>query len=102
MLEYAGKTYRLLLHDTTLNENHLVFEGLVEATLEVVKAYIECATLKQIPRMGVEETVVCPDGIYQARMALKAVMGRTKAIYGDSSDYQRLADAFQEVKGLKS
>lgn len=101
MLEYAGKTYRLMLHDPSLNVDHAVFEGLAEATLEVVKAYIECSNLKQVPRMGEEENIVCPDGLYQARMALKAVMGRTKAIYGDCEDYQRLAAAFQEVKQLK-
>ncbi len=80
MLEYAAKTYRVLLHDPTLQENLTIFEGLAEATLEMVDLYVECTKLRQIPRMGDEEVCVCPDGLYQARMALKSVIGRTKVI----------------------
>ena len=80
MLEYTAKTYRALLNDPRLNESKEIFEGLVEATLEMVHAYIECSTLKQKPRMGEEEVIVCPDGIYQAKMALKSVIGRTKVL----------------------
>ncbi|KAJ3337281.1 hypothetical protein HDU91_001525, partial [Kappamyces sp. JEL0680] len=96
-LEYTTKTYRSLLNNPLLGEDKRVFEDLVEAVLEVARVYVECSTLKQQPRLGDEAVVVCPDGQYQARMALKAVIGRTK-VYDGTPEYLQLTDAFATLK----
>lgn len=96
-LEYCGKAYRILLNNPTLQESPVIFKALVDATLVLANAYIECVILKQEPRVGGEEIIVCGDGAYQARMVFKAVIGRTKA-HVDSAEYDRLKDAFAELK----
>ena len=96
-LEYTGKTYRSLLNNPTLNEDKNVFVGLVEATLELANCYLACVNLKQEHRLGEDLVPVCPDGAYQARMAVKAVIGRSK-LYNDTEEYEQLQEALQKLK----
>lgn len=77
-IEYSTKAYRHLLNQPTILESSVVFKALVDSTLRLVEVYHKCKSLKQETRMGGQETPVCPDWIYQSKMCLKAVIGRTK------------------------
>jgi tetratricopeptide (TPR) repeat protein len=77
-LEYYSKAYRHILNNPLISESMDVFNELVRTTLMLVDAYYEFRNETYIPRMGSDPTLVCPDWIYQSKMALKAVIGRTK------------------------
>jgi hypothetical protein len=81
-LQFKEKAYRKLLNDPLLVESLSVFQSLVKSTIELTRAYYEARNLKSEPRVGGGEQLnVCPNWAYQAKMALKAVIGRTKVNY---------------------
>jgi hypothetical protein len=89
-LEYFEKSYRYILHDPLINESLQVFQKLVTITMEFTCALFECKDIKEAPRMGNEQELICPNWAYQAKMALKAVIGRTKSTFGGSPEHDKL------------
>ena len=80
-LDFAQKAYRGILNDPLVNEKELHFKQLVHVTLGLVEAYSILGSLTEEVRVGGSFEVVCKDWNYQAKMALKAVMGRTKVYF---------------------
>ncbi|KAI8896538.1 hypothetical protein BC833DRAFT_622049 [Globomyces pollinis-pini] len=101
-LEYVEKAQRHVLHDPLILEQQKNFNLLVQATLELATVYIESQTLTQVPRMGTEALPICKDWNYKARMAVKAVIGKTKSIYEGTTEYERLVEKLQELIQLKN
>jgi hypothetical protein len=97
-LEFEEKSYRAILHSPTLNEDMQVFETLVDATIRLVDGYAFCQNIKEIPRMGQEEVLICPNWAYKAKMALKSVIGRTKSSYQDTEKFSILTDKLLQLK----
>jgi tetratricopeptide (TPR) repeat protein len=80
-LDYYTKAYRHTLHNPEIMESATAFNELARTTLMLADAYYEFRNETHIPRMGSEPTLVCADWGYQAKMALKAVIGRTKVFF---------------------
>ncbi|KAJ3274929.1 hypothetical protein HDV01_001793 [Terramyces sp. JEL0728] len=78
-LDCSIKGYRHLLHDPLVNENAEAFRILAHAAVELSNRYCQCKDLKYKNRMG-EDVSVCADWAYQAKMAVKSVISKTKVM----------------------
>ncbi|KAI8908476.1 hypothetical protein EDD86DRAFT_207765 [Gorgonomyces haynaldii] len=96
-LDYSQKSYRALLHDPRILESEIVFKQLVHVTSGLVESYKILGPLEQENRMG-EMEIVCKDYKYQARMAIKSVIGLTKSQYEGHEDYEALVALLQSIK----
>lgn len=92
-LEFKEKSYRKLLNDPFVLEQKEVFDKLVEQTISLSRAFYEARLFKVKPKMDDEtEVILCKDWAYQAKMALKAVIGRTKSTYEGSTEHELLTE----------
>jgi hypothetical protein len=95
-LDFSQKAYRELLHNTNLLESKLVFAQLCHVTIGLVDAYKMLGPLEENIGLGGNQPV-CKDWNYQARMALKSVISKTKAIYDGTDDYLTLCQQLQSL-----
>jgi hypothetical protein len=92
-LEFKEKSYRNLLNDPFVLEQKVVFDKLVEQTVSLSRAFYEARSSKVKARMDDDtEAMLCKDWAYQAKMALKAVIGRTKSTYEGSTEHDLLSE----------
>lgn len=74
------------------------WEGLVDATVELVGAYESLGGMERTEGLGAGEPVA-RDWRFKARSAVRGVMGRGKESWEDSKGWERLKEA---LEGLKS
>lgn len=89
-LEFARKAYTCLLNDPRMLLDLLIFQQLAHTTLGFVQSLSLLGPQLTGGELTNHEAVVCKDWKYQSKMAIKAVIGRTREIYEDRKEFQNL------------
>jgi hypothetical protein len=99
-LDMSLKKYRLYLHSPELEVNEAIYKRAVDATLEVMAAYLAFGPKMEENRHGAEE-VVCKDYLFQARMNGKSMLSRLKKSWEEMEDYNRLKSRLAEIQQME-
>ncbi|KAI9816266.1 MAG: hypothetical protein M1827_001867 [Pycnora praestabilis] len=76
------------------------WEGVVDATVELVDAYESLGLMERTEGLGAGEgEVVAKDWRFKGRSAVRGIMGRGKGSWEGTRDWERLSEALEGLKG---
>ncbi|KAJ1914424.1 hypothetical protein H4219_004805 [Mycoemilia scoparia] len=97
-LECYNKSYRYISAMPQVAYEPKVFEDAVNAVLELVDMYENLGPKSQSPENGDgEPELVCKGWERQAKMALRGLIGKTKASFEGTADHKRLQTALDQL-----
>jgi len=95
-LDYKLKAYRIALHDPNLLNDTTIFENTATLAIELVEDYQNFGS--QTLENG---EPVMRDWIYQSKMILRTLVGRTKAIYEGTLHHDMIKDKLKEIQTIE-
>lgn len=95
-LDFKLKAYRINLHDPNLLNEASIFENTATLAIELVEDY------ENFGSKNLENgEPVMRDWIYQSKMILRTLIGRTKSVYEGTLHHDMLRDKLKEIQTIE-
>jgi len=95
-LDFKLKAYRITLHNPNLLNETKIFEKTANLAVELVEDYQNFGS-KDLDN----GEPVMRDWIYQSKMILRTLIGRTKAVYEGTLEHDMLRDKLKEIQTIE-
>jgi len=95
-LDYKLKAYRITLHDPNLLNETSIFEKTATMAIDLVEDYQNYGS-KDLEN----GEPVMRDWIYQSKMILRTLIGRTKSVYEGTLHHDMLRDKLKEIQTIE-